>query len=470
MEPDPPDSPLTWAERRPILLVAMATTGDDALSNALQGIGFSEIEALVYAFLVGREPATGYRISHAIGKATANTYKAIASLVQQGAVQVDEGGNRLIRAVPPDELLAGLERRAREKREAARAALADRSADVADDRVYTLRGRDQVLERARAMLGRAREIVLGDLFPGPLEALAADLAAAAARGVRVVVKVYSPLDVPGVAEVPEADAARALSGWPGQQLSLVADADEHLLALFDAPSRTSTRRSGAAARSSRVSTTTTSPWRSSTPPGRGVDPSWVPTPSSASRSFRAGPQACAASRSSPAAPSLPNPTEKTDDSHDRLRSTFALTSRCRRDAACVAGSRRGASGFARRRRRHRKTRGVARRVGGPRRRPGRHPRWDDPGLGPVGPPRRPGTPRRLAEDGRRPEGDEGHRDAGRRRRLGAERERAAGGDGATTRTTSERRSLARTFGRHFRGEGVVASLAGREERGGVRGR
>lgn len=31
---------------------------------------------------------------------------------------------------------------------------------------------------------------------------------------------------------------------------------------------------------------------------------------------------------------------------------------------------------------------------------------------------------------------------------------------------SERRSLARTFGRHFRGEGVVASLAGREERGG----
>jgi sugar-specific transcriptional regulator TrmB len=211
----------------------LATTNDSSLSNALQGLGFSEIEALVYAFLVQNEPATGYRISHAIGKATANTYKAVASLVQQGAVQVDEGGNRLIRAVPPDELLAGLERRARERREVARAALAARSADVADDRVYTLRARDQVLERARAMLGRAREIVLGDLFPGPLEAVAPDLAAAAARGVRVVVKTYSRLDVPGVATVDEADAARALSGWPGQQLTLVADADEHLLALFD---------------------------------------------------------------------------------------------------------------------------------------------------------------------------------------------------------------------------------------------
>ncbi len=212
----------------------MATTNDDSLRKALHGLGFSEIEALVYAFLVGKEPATGYRISHGIGKPTANTYKAIASLVQQGAVQVDEGGTRFIRAIELDELLAGLERRAREHREAARAALAERNAGVADERVYTLRARDQVLERARAMLGRAREIVLGDLFPGPLAALADDLAAAAARGVRVVVKVYSPLDVPGVAEVPEADAARALSEWPGQQLSLVVDAGEHLLALLDA--------------------------------------------------------------------------------------------------------------------------------------------------------------------------------------------------------------------------------------------
>ncbi len=210
------------------------TTTSDEVSKALQGLGFTEIEALVYAFLVQTDPSTGYRISHAIGKPTANTYKAIASLVQQGAVQVDEGGNRLVRAVPPDELLAALERRSRERREAARAALAARSANLADDRVYTLRARDQVLEKARAMLAKAREIVLCDLFPGPLDALADDLAATAARGVRVVVKSYSRRDIPGVTEVPEDDAARALAEWPGQQLSLVVDADEHLLALLDA--------------------------------------------------------------------------------------------------------------------------------------------------------------------------------------------------------------------------------------------
>ena len=216
-----------------MLLVAMATSSDDDVAKALQELGFSEIEALVYAFLVQGEAATGYRISHAIGKPTANTYKAIASLVQQGAVQVDDGGNRLIRAVPPDELLAGLERRSREKREAARAALARRSSATADERVYTLRARDQVLERARAMLGRAGEIVLADLFPGPLDLLAADLEVAASRGVRVVVKTYGRRDLRGVAEVVEPDSRRALTEWPGQQLSLVVDAEEHLLALFD---------------------------------------------------------------------------------------------------------------------------------------------------------------------------------------------------------------------------------------------
>lgn len=225
---------LTVGTGRHIIVVAMATTIDDDVLNSLRDLEFSEIEARIYAFLLQSEPATGYRISHAIGKPTANTYKAIAALVQQGAVQVDEGESRLIRAVPPDELLGRLERRAHDRREAARGVLGALGRDVADDRVYTLRDRDQVLERARAMLARAGEIVLGDLFPAPLAALADDLTAAAARGARVVVKVYGPCALPGVEIVAAPDGARALAAWPGQQLSLVVDADEHLLAMFDA--------------------------------------------------------------------------------------------------------------------------------------------------------------------------------------------------------------------------------------------
>lgn len=212
----------------------MTTTTNQKTLNALRSLGLSEIEAMVYAYLVSGGPSTGYRISHAIDKPTANTYKAIASLQQWGAVLVDDGDNRLVRAVPPDEWLAGLERRALRQREAARAALASAVRDDGDERVYTLRDRGQVLERARAMLARARMIVVADVFPAPLAALGDDLAAAAARGVRIVVKAYAEVAIAGVEVIAATDSDRALAAWPGQQLSLVVDAEEHLLALFDA--------------------------------------------------------------------------------------------------------------------------------------------------------------------------------------------------------------------------------------------
>jgi hypothetical protein len=51
--------------------------------------------------------------------------------------------------------------------------------------------------------------------------------------VRVVVKGYAKAKVGGVEVVMAPDGGRALATWPGQQLSLVVDAEEHLLALFD---------------------------------------------------------------------------------------------------------------------------------------------------------------------------------------------------------------------------------------------
>lgn len=206
------------------------TTTEHA-TRALQDLGFTALEAQVYAFLLGHAPATGYRISHAIGKATANTYKALAALADQGAVLLDEGGGGAARAVPPGELLARLERRAREQREAAAAALADLAPAADDDRVYALRDVDQVLERARAMLARARQIALADLFPAVLDALRPDLAECAGRGVAVTVRAYAPAEL-GAALVISGGGKGAPGRWPGQQLSLVVDGGEHLLALL----------------------------------------------------------------------------------------------------------------------------------------------------------------------------------------------------------------------------------------------
>lgn len=212
-----------------MIIVVVITTTD---VQPLLDLGLSEIEALVYSYLVGREQATGYRISHAIGKPTANTYKAIASLERMGAVVVDEGTNRRVRAVAPAELLSQLERRFRRRRERAAGVLEALARPGSEEGVYTLRDTDQVLERARAMLDRGEKIILLDIFPGILAELAGDLERTVRRGVRVVAKVYGPVDVAGLEVIELPDPQRVFAHWPGQQLTLVRDAEEHLIGLL----------------------------------------------------------------------------------------------------------------------------------------------------------------------------------------------------------------------------------------------
>src|SRR3954454_24931874 len=97
---------------------------DDSSINALVGLGFTGLEAEIYTALLAESPVTGYRVAQAIGKPAANVYKAIASLEAKGAVLVDDGASRVCRAVPPDELLARLERGFAERKAQAASALA----------------------------------------------------------------------------------------------------------------------------------------------------------------------------------------------------------------------------------------------------------------------------------------------------------------------------------------------------------
>src|SRR5688572_12935020 len=85
--------------------------------QALQTLGFSELEASIYAFLLTESPTTGYRIAQGIGKPVANTYKGIQALQSKGAVLIEDSDTRLCRAMPPDEVLGQLERGFQERRQ-----------------------------------------------------------------------------------------------------------------------------------------------------------------------------------------------------------------------------------------------------------------------------------------------------------------------------------------------------------------
>lgn len=209
------------------------TSDQNEAEQALTALGFTELEARVYCALLASGPATGYRLAKLVGKAPPNVYQALAALGRKAAVLVDETEPRTWRAARPAELLAVLGGTFASRQAEAERKLASLAVAPADDRLYQISDPDQVLERARAMLAGARDIVLFDLFEAPLAALREPLEATAARGVTVAGLVYGPsAPMAGVTARTAAGAAIARDRWPGVQLSLVVDAAEHLVALM----------------------------------------------------------------------------------------------------------------------------------------------------------------------------------------------------------------------------------------------
>lgn len=197
--------------------------------TALLGLGFTETEAAIYVELKRNGPATGYRLAASIGKAAPNVYQALETLFAKGAVMATEGGKRVFRATPIEEILSALDADFRERRETVLDVLGNLGETKADDRLYQLKTVAQVFERARIMIEAAQQIVLHDLFPAPYAELSAPLVAAERRGILV-----AGIDYGTGADGPGTPAAVNIpwDRWPGQQLTLVTDASECLFALL----------------------------------------------------------------------------------------------------------------------------------------------------------------------------------------------------------------------------------------------
>jgi sugar-specific transcriptional regulator TrmB len=151
----------------------------------LIALGFTDLEARVYAYLVAEGPATGYRIASGTGKPVANTYKAIESLERKGAVLVEDGATRIVRAVEPERVLDGLARTHEAERKRATTALKKAARVEEDGRVYIVSSEDQALQRARQMLAEAAVVALVRGSAELRVALKGELADAETRGVDV---------------------------------------------------------------------------------------------------------------------------------------------------------------------------------------------------------------------------------------------------------------------------------------------
>jgi HTH-type transcriptional regulator, sugar sensing transcriptional regulator len=207
-------------------------TANPAAVAALRQLGLNQLEAEVYAFLLANEPLTAYAVGRALGKATANVYKAVESLARMGAVLVEEGDKRVCRAVPPREYLRHSERTFLAKTKTAAEVLSDLESDFYDERVYRIEGVAEALERCVAMLGRARRLAVVDAFPLSLQRITPAIVKATRRGVEVRVEAYQPVEIEGAAIVVAHTGQRSIDHWGAEQLNVVVDGKEVLLALM----------------------------------------------------------------------------------------------------------------------------------------------------------------------------------------------------------------------------------------------
>ncbi len=195
-------------------------------------LGLTDMESRIYAFLLGESPATGYKISKAIGKPTANTYKSLESLEEKGVLLVEKGERKHYRAVPHEEMLDRFERKFLMLKQSAAEALATVDAPKWDDHVYHIHSSEQVYARFQTMLEQAEQFAIIDIFPGPLTRLQPVIEAGAARGLQIILKVYEETNIKGVRTVLKPHASRVRRKWKGQWINVVADSAELLLAFL----------------------------------------------------------------------------------------------------------------------------------------------------------------------------------------------------------------------------------------------
>lgn len=197
--------------------------------RALENLGFTRVEAEVYAYLVGNSPATGYQIAKAIGRTRAAAYCVLESLASKGAVVVEIGNTHMWRAVPAREFLDVLERRFLAGKREAADALRHVDAAPPDNLVYQLKTVEQVYGRARTLVRSSRKAVLIDIDPEPYQTIRAEIVAAVRRKIKVALICPEEVRLPGARTSTYFPGYQILTRFPARQMVVAVDGKEFLI-------------------------------------------------------------------------------------------------------------------------------------------------------------------------------------------------------------------------------------------------
>lgn len=203
-----------------------------ASGGPLSLLGFNALEEQAYSALSQTPGQTGYKLAQILKKPVANIYKSLESLLEKGAVLVEDGDPAVYRATPVADLFDALQSELRKQRKTAMRRLGTREPSR-DERVYRLGSREQTIQRARGMIGACKKVLLLDVFPSMVLELTEEITAAAKRGVKIAGQIYAPSHFPGGLLTVRTERDQVLQRWAGDWMNIVTDGEELLISVLE---------------------------------------------------------------------------------------------------------------------------------------------------------------------------------------------------------------------------------------------
>lgn len=199
--------------------------------SALTHLGFSQYEATCYMALVGSHPVNGSQLSKVSGIARSRIYDVLRNLITKGYVIEVRSGQYA--PLPSDELIRRLKREFETNITAVEKEISKAFQKEDFEYVWTLNGYDNVIAKAKDMIGEAREEIYVRLFPEADNRLSDALETAENRGVSI--RYIAMGDVPDRFEIqvthPDKDDLIAKIG--GRSFDIITDRQEALVGIFE---------------------------------------------------------------------------------------------------------------------------------------------------------------------------------------------------------------------------------------------
>ncbi len=201
------------------------------LPQNLTQLGLSRYEISAYLALVGHHPINGSQLSRISGVPRARIYDVLRILTDKGFVV--EAGDGMYVPLPPEEFIKRLRHTFSSVLDILEEKIEAAATTTSYDYVWTIRGYDKVMDKAREMIGSAQKEIYTRLYPSEGNILSRHLEKA--HQDRVSVKYISMGPCPVTVDLqvvhPEPDQIEADHG--GRTFDLVVDKKELLVGLFE---------------------------------------------------------------------------------------------------------------------------------------------------------------------------------------------------------------------------------------------